>query len=120
MHALAPKTIHPERITVMQMNTVVSIGFRNVGDSSSEPSILEDAPISDAIRWLIQKIGDHSLAKRFDIIIGKDPEYIRQKLNESRNARKVAIEDFDADVMALMNRMPSDDPEDTWTPPTTV
>lgn len=102
----------------MRGDTRVSAGWRNVGDSSSPPIIMEDAPISLVIKGMIQWIGVNSIAKRFEFIIGKDPEYIRQKLNESRASKKVALEEFDDEITALLNRAPSDDEEDTWTPPT--
>lgn len=102
----------------MRGDTRVSAGWRNVGDSSSPPIIMEDAPISLVIKGMIQWIGANSIAKRFEFIIGKDPEYIRQKLNESRASKKVALEEFDDEITALLNRAPSDDEEDTWTPPT--
>ena len=101
----------------MRGDTQVSAGWRNVGDSTSPPIVMEDAPISLVLKAMIQWVGANSIAKRFEFIIGKDPEYIKQKLNESRAAKKVALEEFDDDIMALMNRAPTDDPEDNWTPP---
>lgn len=101
----------------MRGDTKVTAGWRNVGDSNSPPIIMRDAPISLVLKGLIQWIGANSIAKRFDIVIGYDEEYIVQKLNESRAAKKVALDEFDSDIAALMNRAPSDDPEDTWVPP---
>lgn len=101
----------------MNLNTKVSAGFRNVGDANAETVIVEDAPLNEVIRQLIRWIGDNSIAKRFDIMIGRDADYIKQKLNESRASKRIAVEDFEDEIAALMSRAPSDDPEDTWVPP---
>lgn len=104
----------------MRSDTRVSAGWRNVGDAKSPPMIMEDAPISLVLKGLIQWIGVNSIAKRFEIIIGSDPEYIKQKLNDSRNSKKLDAEEFDDAIAAMLERVPDDEStnnEDNWTPP---
>lgn len=102
----------------MRGDTKVCVGVRNVGNSSEEPKYLDDAPLSDAIRFMIQYLGGVVMNKRIEIIIGRDPEYTRKRLEESRTARAVTFEEFDDEVTAMLARGPSDDPEDNWVPPT--
>lgn len=102
----------------MRGDTKVCVGVRNVGDASSEPKYLDEAPLSDAIRFMIQYLGATTMNKRIEIIIGRDPEYTRKRLEESRIAKAVTFEEYDDEVTAMLARGPTDDPEDDWVPPT--
>lgn len=101
----------------MRATTKVSIGLRNVGDTLSEPKYLDDAPVSDAIRFIIQYLGETTMNKRIEIVIGRDPEYIHKRMEESRVSKTVRLEEYDDEITAMLERGPSDDPEDTWIPP---
>lgn len=101
----------------MRGDTKVCVGFRNVGDANDEPQYMNEAPLTDVIRVLIQYLGGVTMNKRIEIIVGRDPEYIKKRMEESRAAKAVRLEEFDDQINALMERGPSDDAEDTWIPP---
>lgn len=104
----------------MRGNTKVCVGFRNIGDAAESPQYMDDAPLTDVIRVIINYLGAVVMNKRVEIVIGRDMEYIRSRFEDSRAAKAVRDEVFDDEIRALMERGPqeTDDPEDTWVNPT--
>lgn len=99
-----------------KLNTTVVIGWRNIGDVDSEVNLVE-APLSDVWKQLTHWMVDVTIAKRIDIVVGRNKAEVEQRFTTSRAAKESNKEVFMDEVTAMLERVPEDGNEEVWVPP---
>lgn len=94
----------------MRATTNVIIGFRNIGNAGHDPEYFE-GPMKESIVWLAMRFAEHSLARRFQVAVGRDRAEvdIGLGLNSTRHTR--VTEDIKAMLDGIFDGDDDDSPE---------
>lgn len=99
-----------------KLGTTVAIGWRNIGDSESEATVVE-APLHEVWKQLTHWMVDVTIAKRIDIVVGRNKADVLQRFTTSRAAKETSKEEFADEISAMLERVPDEDNPDVWVPP---
>lgn len=99
----------------MRANTKIVIAARNIGDSNHGGDTFEGT-VEEGIRWIIRFLANVTMARRVDIIVGRDLNEVWNQIAGTKINKQIAEDDLMAEMERLMS-LPTDD-EDNYTGPT--
>lgn len=99
----------------MRGNTKVVIAARNIGDSNHGGDTFE-GNADEGLKWIIRFVANTTMARRIDIVIGRDFDEVWNRIAGTKINREIAEDDIMSEMEALM-AIPSDDPEDDYKGP---
>lgn len=68
----------------MRLTTTVCIGIRNVGDAADQGDFFTGT-LKDALAWQIDKMQKLSIARRIEVVFGRNEDEVRVGLNLSKS-----------------------------------
>lgn len=87
----------------MKLNRTVVAAFRNIGDAASPPQLFEGTA-AESVLWIVERIKENTIAKRFTINIARNKA---EALSGLDGAQK--IDDSSLRLQALLADVLSDD-----------
>jgi len=71
----------------MKPTTEVVLGYRNIGDSKDQGTIVPAAPLKEQLLHLIQHLGNVTMATRLQISIARNESDARRGIEPERKSR---------------------------------
>lgn len=97
----------------MRLSTQVCVGIRNVGDARDQGDFFQGT-LKDALVWQINKLQELSIAKRIQIVYGRNMDDARLGLDLGRSTLSTNIGKY-SDLFADILDGPDDDISDSQT-----